>query len=79
MNQLLCREDWPKDCEPKNVAYFCSAQAISEYPPASDHGFPVQCKQQAKDNATAYLTNDVHHLWPNVALKGTFDWSILTD
>jgi hypothetical protein len=76
MNQLLCREDWPKDCEPKNVAYFCSAQAISEYPPASDHGFPVQCKQQAKDNATAYLTNDVHHLWPNVALKGTFDWSI---
>jgi hypothetical protein len=20
MNQLLCPEDWPKDCEPKNVA-----------------------------------------------------------
>lgn len=79
MNQLLCLEDWPKDCEPKNVAYFCSAQPISEYPPASDHGFPVQCTQQAKDNATAYLTNDVYHLWPNVALKGTFDWSILTD
>lgn len=79
MNQLLCREDWPKECEPKNVAYFCSAQPISDYPPASEHGFPAQCTQRAKNNATSYLTNDVHHLWPNVASQGSFDWSILTD
>jgi uncharacterized protein with NAD-binding domain and iron-sulfur cluster len=79
MNQLLCREDWPKNCEPKNVAYFCSAQPVSYYPPANEHGFPAKCTEQAKENAISYLTNDVHHLWPNVASKGLFDWSILTD
>lgn len=79
MNQLLCREDWPKECEPKNVAYFCSAQTISDYPPASQYNFPADCKKLAKENALSYLTNDVHHLWPNVAQSGNFDWSILTD
>lgn len=79
MNQLLCREDWPKDNEPKNVAYFCSAQTISDYPNASDHQFPARCKREAKDNAISYLTNDVHYLWPKVATEGQFDWSILTD
>jgi uncharacterized protein with NAD-binding domain and iron-sulfur cluster len=79
MNQLLCREDWPRDSEPKNVAYFCSAQPMSEYPPASEYSFPAECTQQAKNNATSYLANDVHHLWPNVASQGIFDWSILTD
>ena len=79
MNQLLCREDWPKECEPKNVAYFCSAQTIAHYPPANEHDFPTQCTQHAKDNAISYLTNDVHHIWPKVASEGLFDWSILTD
>jgi len=79
MNQLLCREDWPQDSEPKNVAYFCSAQTVSEYPPASEHSFPAKCTQIAKDNAISYLNNDVHYLWPNVATQGTFNWSILTD
>lgn len=79
MNQLLCREDWPQGTDPQNVAYFCSAQTVSDYPPASEHSFKTDCTQQAKDNALSYLTNDVHNLWPNVASQGTFDWSILTD
>ena len=79
MNQLLCREDWPQGTNPQNVAYFCSAQTVSDYPPVSEHDFPSECKQQAKDNALSYLSNDVHNLWPNVASQGTFDWSILTD
>jgi uncharacterized protein with NAD-binding domain and iron-sulfur cluster len=79
MNQLLCREYWPKDCKPKNLAYFCSAQPISHYPPANQHGFPTKCTEQAKDNAISYLTNEVFHLWPNVASQGLFDWSILTN
>jgi uncharacterized protein with NAD-binding domain and iron-sulfur cluster len=79
MNQLLCREDWPTGSEPKNVGYFCSAQTVSEYPPASSHDFQAKCTLQAKENAISYLTNDVNYLWPNVASQGLFDWSILTD
>ena len=79
MNQLLCRENWPAGTEPKNVAYFCSAQTVSEYPPSSDHNFQIACSEQAKNNAISYLTNDVHSLWPNVASLGSFDWSTLTD
>lgn len=79
MNQLLCREDWPVGNEPKNVAYFCSAQTVSHYPPASEHEFPAKTTLQAKENAQSYLKNDVYHLWPNVASKGNFDWSVLTD
>ncbi|MFT4940257.1 MAG: hypothetical protein ACI88A_003309 [Paraglaciecola sp.] len=79
MNQLLCREDWPNGTEPKNVAYFCSVQDISDYPSSEQHDFPVQCSEQAKQNAHEYLTENIYRLWPNVAAKGSFDWAILTD
>jgi hypothetical protein len=54
MDQLLYPEDWPKHSKPKNVAYFCSAQPMSEYPPASEHNFLAEYTQQAKNNATSY-------------------------
>ncbi len=79
MNQLLCRENWPAGTEPKNVAYFCSAQTVSEYPQTADHLFPKKMKEQAKQNAISYLKHDVHNLWPNVAKFDEFDWSVLTD
>ncbi|MGJ8682464.1 NAD(P)-binding protein [Paraglaciecola sp.] len=79
MNQLLCREAWPAGIKPQNVAYFCSAQTITDFPPASDHNFPKETTQQAKDNAISYLKNDVYNLWPKVASKGDFNWAVLTD
>lgn len=79
MNQLLCREDWPKDLDPKNLAYFCSAQQIDEYPPACDHDFPTRCYENAKQNAIHQLEHQVFNLWPNVATARRFEWSSLSD
>ncbi len=79
MNQLLCREDWPAPTNPKNVAYFCSAMPVDQYPPTTEHGFPAHMKAIAKHNAIQHLTQDMYNLWPNIAEKGSFDWSALTD
>lgn len=79
MNQLLLTEDWPQGIDPKNVAYFCSAQSIDEYPPASDSDFPARCYLNAKQNAIRQLQYQIHHLWPNTGSTGEFDWSTLTD
>lgn len=79
MSQLLKEEDWPADLEPKNVSYFCSAQTVSNFPPASDHSFPAKCAAQVKENAINNLTQSIYNLWPDVASKGEFDWGILID
>ena len=79
MNQLICREDWQGETEPKNVAYFCSAFTQAEYPPRSEHSFPAQTNDQAKKNAINHLKHDMHFLWPEMATAHNFDWSTLTD
>jgi uncharacterized protein with NAD-binding domain and iron-sulfur cluster len=79
MDQLLDKEMWPADMQPTNVAYFCSALPIENCPPATDSPFPVQCKQEVKQNAIRNLSNFIYHLWPSVAESGKFDWSILID
>jgi len=79
MDQLLDKETWPADMTPKNVAYFCSALPIENYPPATDSAFPVHCKKEVKQNAIGNLSNSIYNLWPNVAESGKFDWTLLID
>lgn len=80
MNQLLVREkEWAPGVEAKNVAYFCSAQPVDNFPPRPDPQFVTQHYEQAKLNGINHLKNDMYWLWPEVATKGTFDWSILLD
>lgn len=79
MDQLLDKELWPPLFEPKNVAYFCSALPIDNYPGSNDTSFPNQCAENVKENAIANLSNSIYNLWPNVAQEGEFDWSILID
>jgi uncharacterized protein with NAD-binding domain and iron-sulfur cluster len=79
MDQLLCRETWPPQFEPKNVSYFCSALTITDYPPFSDHGFPARMAEQVKQAAINQLKHHIHALWPSVATPENFDWSCLID
>ncbi|MFL0797473.1 MAG: NAD(P)-binding protein [Cellvibrionaceae bacterium] len=79
MDQLICREVWPPEHEPKNVAYFCGAFTISDYPPFDDHGFPAACNQTAKAGALGKLIDQLYPLWPKVAQEGEFDWTCLMD
>lgn len=79
MDQLLDKETWPPELEPKNVAYFCSAMPVASFPPASDHEFPARAYAEVKQNAIDNLQGSIWNLWTKVAQPGEFDWSILTD
>ncbi|MDF2176711.1 NAD(P)-binding protein [Aliiglaciecola sp. CAU 1673] len=79
MDQLLDKETWPASLEPKNVAYFCSAMPMKDFPPPADFAFPERCYEQVKQNAISNLTGAIYNLWPKVAGEGQFDWSILID
>lgn len=78
MDQLLVREDWPRDHEPRNVSYFCNAYPQATYPPASDHGFPARCADVVKQAAIEQLQNDMQPLWTAIGATG-FPWHWLVD
>lgn len=80
MDQLLCREDWPKDGpQPLNLAYFCGAQAITQFPPLNDYAFPDQCKAKVKAAAINQLNNQISWLWPDAVDASGFKWEWLLD
>jgi uncharacterized protein with NAD-binding domain and iron-sulfur cluster len=79
MDQLLVREDWPADLEPRNVSYFCSALTVTEYPPATDTGFPARMAQIAKDGAINQLSHEIAALWSAAGPAGAFPWQWLVD
>jgi uncharacterized protein with NAD-binding domain and iron-sulfur cluster len=79
MDQLLDKECWPPELAPGNVAYFCSALPIAEYPMANDHDFPARCAEAVKASAINNLSQEIYRLWPSVACAGSFDWSMLVD
>lgn len=80
MNQLLDKEDWSQmGLEPENCAYFCGVQPISEFPPRSDHGFPVRSREQVKEACLQQLSHEFYALWPNSATPSGFQWSNLLD
>lgn len=79
MGQLICREDWPADHQPKNIAYFCNIVPVDLFPPASDYSFPAQCYDTVKTDAMKNLTDDIYNLWLSVAKKGEFNGNILVD
>ncbi len=79
MDQTLIHETWPPAYAPKNVAYFCSALPLKDYPPFSDHGFPARIAEQVKQSAIAQLNGRIHALWPTAATPQRFGWSSLID
>ena len=79
MDQLLVREDWPAALAPRNVSYFCSALTVSDYPPATDTGFPARMTQQAKAGAVHQLSHEIAALWAAAGPAGAFPWQWLVD
>lgn len=78
MDQLLCRETWPADEAPKNIAYFCNALSLDAYPPTGDHDFPARCAALVKTAAVHHLQTQIGALWAGVG-HGGFRWDWLID
>jgi uncharacterized protein with NAD-binding domain and iron-sulfur cluster len=79
MDQLLAREDWPAPLDPRNVSYFCSALPVAAYPPATDHDFPKQMTELAKQGAINQLSKEIASLWSAAGPAGAFPWQWLVD
>jgi uncharacterized protein with NAD-binding domain and iron-sulfur cluster len=77
MDQLLPREDWPPNMQPKNVSYFCSAMPMDKFPPSTDTSFPATCAARVKQDALNQLGKQIYSVWPNAATKNSFQWSWL--
>jgi uncharacterized protein with NAD-binding domain and iron-sulfur cluster len=78
MSQLLPRETWPTNCEPKSIFYFCSRLPLPAVK-APGQSFPAACAEAVHENALKQLQGQVYNLWPHVADAHSFDWSVLID
>jgi uncharacterized protein with NAD-binding domain and iron-sulfur cluster len=80
MSQLLCRETWPADDQPENVAYFCGVfKQNGEPPPYDDHDFPARELARLDGMAIDFLNDDVKTLWPETTSGTGFKWDLLVD
>ncbi|MGE0681730.1 MAG: hypothetical protein AB7P69_12640, partial [Candidatus Binatia bacterium] len=78
MRQLITRESWPPEQQPKGIAYFCNAMPTPPtIPPADDHHFPIQQGNSVKEKAIRFLSHDVGVLWPKAVQATDFRWDLL--
>jgi uncharacterized protein with NAD-binding domain and iron-sulfur cluster len=81
MTSLLPREGWAQPNAPRSVAYFCGPMpGPVQPPPPTQHDFPAQQAERARQSALGYLRNDIGALWPRATQPrdpGVFDWSLL--
>lgn len=78
MDQLINKETFPHGAV-QNVAYFCSAFEMADYPPKNEHGFNEFCNQLAKNQAVTKLKHEMAPIWPNAVGINGFDWDVLYD
>jgi uncharacterized protein with NAD-binding domain and iron-sulfur cluster len=82
MPQTLWAEDWPRDDEPRTVAYFCGA-FDAEWPPKEgddhdDEAYVDRCRRRVLDSATTYLDRHVGLYLPGSVTADGFAWHLLS-
>jgi uncharacterized protein with NAD-binding domain and iron-sulfur cluster len=79
MSQVLPREEWPPNLEPKSIEYFCGALPDpAVIPPFSDHDFPSQQAAVVQQNSINWIEQNTGTLWPTSVDQG-FNWNLLVD
>lgn len=83
MSQVLDRETWPPDCQPRGVSYFCGAQPGPAFcPPVSDTDFPSRNTERARLQFVSFLYEHLSTLLPgtvNPLEAPHLDWNVLVD
>jgi len=78
MEQLLEVEQWPADDRPRSLAYFCNTLPTVGLPDRDDREFPKREHERVRENAVAFLRDNVGHFWPGaVGESGAFRWDLL--
>ncbi|MFO0618988.1 MAG: NAD(P)-binding protein [Polyangiaceae bacterium] len=76
MSHLIHREDWPKETEPRSIAYFCNVLADAEIGPITSVSTTASARAHVFHAAQKFVELDLPKLWP--ALAGD-PWSALVD
>lgn len=80
MTHLLRVEDW-KGPQPATVAYFCNVldeRLVQAADPGSP-GFEQRVSASVHDQATTFIRESLHRLWPHVGAGDEFAWEVLHD
>lgn len=76
MTHLIGRERWA--APPQSLAYFCSVLLDPADGDLASPAYPGRQRETVRRNAIRFLSDDVHHLWPNaVDAAGGFRWDLL--
>lgn len=77
MSNLVSRESFPANDEPKDIAYLCGVFAPTKapLPPAPD--YPIEQAEMVKADMITMLEKNMKLFWPNAYPNGEFDWSVL--
>lgn len=79
MNQVLARENWPKN-EAKFLGYVCGAfPEAANILPYKAHVFPEQQTKIVKENMLNYINTNLQHIIPKAFSNNNFDWDLLVD
>lgn len=81
MSHLLCREVWPADCEPLNIAYYCGPLE-GGIPSPDDHSVPKTESDKVKQMSIDWLKKYSGNLWPDASPSDNpagLDWRLLAD
>jgi uncharacterized protein with NAD-binding domain and iron-sulfur cluster len=84
MSHLIGREDWPAGPgSPRSIEYFCGAlDEPQPVPPFTDADFPAREHARVRQNAVAWLSRYVGHMWPRATTPDSpqvLDWRLLVD
>ncbi len=80
MSQVISREVWPVGQEPGSIAYFCGPLIDADpIPPYSDHDFPVQQAEIARQNSINWINQNLPLIWTKAGEPENFDWNLLDD
>jgi uncharacterized protein with NAD-binding domain and iron-sulfur cluster len=77
MPQTLWSEDWPDHDRPGSVAYFCGTLNAAWPTAESGAAYLDRCRQQVREQATAFVDRNLSPFFPNAVTDDGFDWHLL--
>ena len=71
MTELVPKETWPADQQPKYLAYFCGPMSMVDpaIPPFSDETYPMEIYNQVKNDSWRWLQANGSKMWPNASFS----------
>jgi uncharacterized protein with NAD-binding domain and iron-sulfur cluster len=79
MDHILQYESWDPDGGPASLVYFCNTMPTEWPPDPSDLGYVKRHDESVREEAIAFIDNDLVDIWPAAQDQATggFRWDLL--